>query len=97
MYHVALSGGPPSACDIEGRVPDESADPQRYLVVLNDEEQYSIWPSGKAIPAGWHAEGTSGTKEECIAHIKKVWTDMRPRSLRRAMDAAAGADDRERD
>jgi len=60
---------------------------ERYTVVLNDEEQYSIWPLGRELPAGWHEEGTTGTKEECLAHIETVWTDMRPRSLREAMEA----------
>jgi MbtH protein len=54
-----------------------------FHVVLNDEEQYSIWPADRDIPAGWHAEGTTGTNDECIAHIERVWVDMRPRSLRR--------------
>ncbi len=57
-----------------------------YIVVLNDEEQYSIWPAAKQIPAGWHAEGTRGSKEECTAYIDKVWTDMRPLRLRKRMD-----------
>lgn len=56
---------------------------RRYEVVLNDEEQYSVWPADRDIPAGWHAEGTSGTQDECIAHIERVWVDMRPLSLRR--------------
>ncbi len=59
----------------------------RYQVVRNDEEQFSIWPAGREIPAGWHAVGVSGTKDECLAHIRDVWTDMRPLSLRRAMEA----------
>ncbi|WP_049563522.1 MbtH family protein [Nonomuraea sp. SBT364] len=54
----------------------------RYLVVLNDEEQYSIWWADRDLPAGWRAEGTGGTKDECLRHIEQVWTDMRPRSLR---------------
>jgi MbtH protein len=54
-------------------------------VVVNDEGQYSIWPSDKDIPAGWHAVGKTGTKDECLAHIEAVWTDMRPRSLIRQM------------
>jgi MbtH protein len=53
-----------------------------YLVVLNDEEQYSIWQTDAPVPAGWHAEGYRGSREECLAHIERVWTDMRPRSLR---------------
>ncbi|GII04764.1 MbtH family protein [Planobispora takensis] len=56
-------------------------------VVLNDEEQYSIWPVGRENPAGWHDAGFTGTKDECLAHIEQVWTDMRPKSLREAMEA----------
>ncbi|GGP84725.1 MbtH family protein [Streptosporangium pseudovulgare] len=55
-----------------------------FLVVLNDEEQYSVWPAGRELPDGWRAEGFEGTREDCLAHIEKVWTDMRPLSLRRA-------------
>lgn len=58
----------------------------RYVVVRNDEEQYSIWPSEKEIPPGWHSDGTVGSKDVCLTHIREVWTDMRPRSLRMAMD-----------
>jgi len=63
---------------------------ERYLVVLNDEEQYSIWPEGREIPLGWRAEGTAGTKDECLAHIEKIWTDMRPKSLRERLAAGLG-------
>ena len=60
-----------------------------YLVVLNHEEQYSIWPEWKTpIPAGWRAEGKRGLKPECLEYIKQVWVDMRPLSLRRQMDGA---------
>jgi MbtH protein len=62
-----------------------SFDSDRYVVVVNDEEQYSIWPADRAIPDGWRADGVSGSKEECLAHIETVWTDMRPLSLRRQM------------
>jgi MbtH protein len=55
-----------------------------FSVVVNDEEQYSIWPTGRPIPAGWRADGRAGTKEECLSHIESVWQDMRPRSLRTA-------------
>jgi MbtH protein len=54
----------------------------RYVVVLNDEEQYSIWPADRGLPAGWRAEGTEGSKSECLDHIEQVWTDMRPASIR---------------
>ncbi|MFD7411344.1 MbtH family protein [Kitasatospora purpeofusca] len=68
-----------------------NVDTQTYLVVLNDEEQYSIWWADRALPAGWHQEGFSGSKEECLARIGEVWTDMRPLSLRlRMAEAAAG-------
>jgi MbtH protein len=54
----------------------------RFLVVCNDEEQYSIWQQGRELPAGWHDAGFAGTREECLAHVDEVWTDMRPKSLR---------------
>lgn len=54
-----------------------------YKVVVNDEEQYSIWPADRANAAGWKDAGKTGTKEECLGYIKEVWTDMRPLSLRR--------------
>lgn len=53
-----------------------------FSVVVNDEEQYSIWPAGREVPAGWRTDGRTGTKEECLSHIETVWQDMRPRSLR---------------
>jgi MbtH protein len=56
-----------------------------FHVVVNDEEQYSIWPSGRGIPPGWRKAGFSGTKAECLAHIDSVWTDMRPLSLKKSM------------
>jgi MbtH protein len=58
----------------------------RYQVVVNDEEQYSIWPEDRELPLGWRSVGKAGTKQECLAYIEEVWTDMRPLSLRRAMD-----------
>lgn len=65
----------------------EVADERNYSVVVNDEEQYSIWLSGRELPAGWRIEGTQGSQGACLEHINKVWTDMRPLSLRRAMAA----------
>lgn len=59
-----------------------------FLVVVNDEEQYSIWWADREIPAGWSPEGARGTREECLEHIERVWTDMRPLSLRTRMDRA---------
>ena len=65
-----------------------------YKVVVNHEEQYSIWPADREIPLGWKDAGKSGNKAECLAHIKEVWTDMRPLSLRSSMESkeCAGGD-----
>lgn len=60
-----------------------------YVVVMNDEEQYSIWPQHKALPLGWKAAGKEGEKSACLEYIKEVWTDMRPLSLRKKMDGLA--------
>jgi MbtH protein len=57
-------------------------------VVMNDEEQYSIWPADRDNAPGWRDAGKVGTKDECLAWIKEVWTDMRPLSLRKSMDQA---------
>jgi MbtH protein len=57
-----------------------------YKVVVNHEEQYSIWPEYKENPLGWNDVGKVGTKAECLAYIKEVWTDMRPLSLRKKME-----------
>lgn len=64
---------------------DEMEDKTIYEVVVNHEEQYSIWPADRPLPLGWNAAGKRGPKSECLAYIKEVWTDMRPLSLRRAM------------
>lgn len=60
-----------------------------YRVVVNDEEQYAIWPTHLDNPRGWRDAGMSGTRAECMAHVDEVWTDMRPLSLRQKMDEAA--------
>lgn len=57
-----------------------------FEVVVNDEEQYSVWPADRQVPAGWRAIGKSGSRDECLTYIERVWTDMTPRSLR-AIDA----------
>jgi MbtH protein len=54
----------------------------RYLVVINDEEQYSIWDEALPVPVGWRSTGFAGSEEECVAHIDEVWKDMRPASVR---------------
>ena len=68
----------------------EDEDTRDYDVVMNHEEQYSIWPAGREIPAGWSNVGKRGKKAECLEYIKEVWVDMRPLSLRKKMDAAIG-------
>jgi MbtH protein len=67
-----------------------------YKVVVNHEEQYSIWPSHRDNPLGWRDAGKQGLKGECLAYIKEVWTDMRPLSLRRHMDEAQSSSSEDR-
>lgn len=61
---------------------DEREDGTIYTVVMNHEEQYSIWPIDRDVPLGWREVGKTGTKAECLAYIEEVWTDMRPLSVR---------------
>jgi len=70
----------------QATTPSADSDDLVYTVVINDEEQYSIWPTFRPVPAGWREVGVRGPKADCLAHIETVWTDMRPASLRRAMD-----------
>lgn len=65
---------------------EDTEDQTVYAVVVNHEEQYSIWPAERELPPGWTKEGTTGTKSVCLSHIEEVWTDMRPLSVRRQMD-----------
>ena len=65
---------------------DDAAD---YLVVVNHENQYSLWPAWREIPAGWSAVGSRGKRQECLAWIAANWTDMRPKSLIEAMENGA--------
>lgn len=65
---------------------EENSETSRFKVVLNHEEQYSIWPAERENAPGWNDAGKAGTKQECLEYIKEVWTDMRPLSLRRAME-----------
>jgi MbtH protein len=71
---------------------EEREDTTVYTPVVNHEEQYSIWPADRELPAGWSAVGKPGSKAECLAWIEEVWTDMRPLSLRRKMEEAGAAD-----
>jgi MbtH protein len=69
---------------------DEREDTTIYEVVKNHEDQYSIWLADRELPLGWDKAGKSGTKAECLAFIEEVWTDMRPLSLRKAMEGQGG-------
>lgn len=66
-------------------IPDDQ-DALIYRVVINKEEQYSIWPRDREIPGGWRDAGKEGQRDECLSHIELVWKDMRPLSLRRWMN-----------
>ena len=68
---------------------DDDEDRTVYKVVVNHEEQYSIWPADRENPSGWRDAGKSGSKAECLEYVKEVWTDMRPLSLRKQMAQAA--------
>lgn len=68
---------------------DDQGDTTTYKVVVNHEEQYSIWPLDRENPLGWSEVGKSGQKSECLEYIKEVWTDMRPLSLRKQMEKIA--------
>jgi MbtH protein len=70
---------------------DDAEDTTVYKVVVNHEEQYSIWPEDRENPAGWRDAGKNGPKADCLAWIKEHWTDMRPLSLRKRMEEDAGA------
>jgi MbtH protein len=67
-------------------IDDENEDKAIYKVVINHEEQYSIWPIERDSPLGWKEVAKTGSKIECLAYINEVWTDMRPLSLRRKME-----------
>lgn len=64
----------------------EEEDTTVYKVVVNHEEQYSIWPADRPNPLGWTDAGKRGSKSDCLEYIKEVWTDMRPLSLRKRME-----------
>ena len=68
---------------------EQDEDRRTYTVLVNDEEQYSLWLADLRVPAGWRAAGKVGTKQECLDYVRSVWTDMRPLSLRRAMEQPA--------
>ena len=65
---------------------DKEEDAREYQVLVNTEEQYSLWLAGQAIPNGWRQVGPKGQKQVCLDYVKEVWTDMRPLSVRKAME-----------
>jgi MbtH protein len=69
---------------------EEKEDTTIYKVVVNHEEQYSLWPAERENPLGWRDAGKQGTKAECGEFVKQVWTDMRPLSLRKKMEKSQG-------
>ncbi len=73
-------------------IPDEQEDTRQYTVVINHEEQYSIWPADRELPLGWTAVGKTGSKQACLDYIEEVWSDMRPLSLRKRMEEDAARD-----
>ncbi|HYN97496.1 MAG TPA: MFS transporter [Pilimelia sp.] len=89
-HETSAAGGEPAAPNPskEGDTMDDDA---RYEVLRNEEDQYSLWPVGLQVPAGWQRVGKEGSKDECSAYVDEVWTDMRPRSLREQMDGVAKA------
>jgi MbtH protein len=82
VYYIAISKTKGEVAMPE----DNSQDKTIYKVVVNHEEQYSIWPEYRNNPLGWRDAGKVGLKEECLQHIEEVWTDMRPLSLRKRME-----------
>lgn len=62
-----------------------------HIVVVNDHEQYSIWPAGRELPAGWRAVGEPRTREACLDHVEQIWTDIRPRHARTASAPPTGS------
>lgn len=87
---VAFDGAPIHNSSLpEDQMSEEEQDPTVYAVVVNHEEQYSIWRVGRPVPLGWREVGHVGTKASCLEYIEEHWTDMRPLSVRRAMDGAA--------
>jgi MbtH protein len=82
LLHQLKTGG-----DVMAAYENDDNDKAIYKVLINHEEQYSIWPSNLPTPAGWRDEGKSGTKGECVSHVEEVWVDMRPLSLRKRHEA----------
>lgn len=63
-----------------------------FNVVVNEEEQYSLWPTELELPLGWRAEGTTGSEADCLARVEQVWSDIRPKSLRDSIERRRAAE-----
>lgn len=63
-------------------------DAGEFFVLVNDEEQYSLWPTFVDVPAGWRVAFGAAARTDCLDYVEQTWTDMRPRSLREAMDTS---------
>jgi MbtH protein len=70
----------------------DAQDTTRYRVVSNHKEQYSIWPQDRDNPLGWRDVGFDGSKDECLAYIEEVWTDIRPLGVRKQMEISGRAE-----
>ena len=82
---VALGGIPGHVERLEWDMIEATDENETFAVVVNEEEQFSIWPARQGLPLGWRPFGFRGTKQDCLAQIKVLWVDMRPLSLRIAM------------
>jgi MbtH protein len=69
----------------------QTSDEDVFVVVMNEEEQYSVWWVERPLPGGWRSSGFQGTRAACLAHIEEVWTDIRPLSLRRSLATGSPA------
>ena len=84
---IAMQNSSQVCCGSESDGTDEEEDDgRRYVVIVNHEEQYSIWPSQRPIPPGWRNVENEGSRLECLKYIEKLWTDMRPLSVRKRMN-----------
>jgi len=72
---------------------DREHDETTYVVVMNEDEQYSIWPAGLSVPSGWCDVGKHGSKADCLKYIAETWKDMRPLSLRKQLRSVRGREE----
>ena len=58
-----------------------------FTVLINHEAQYGIWPADKPVPEKWRAVGVTGSRDDCLAFVRREWTDMRPLSVRQRLES----------